>query len=166
MMHEHVLPVTRSARVVTIGPLDQPVDSVWIALHGYGQLGPRFAKRFTSLDDGRRLVVVPEGLSRYYADHQAGLVGASWMTREDRDQEITDYVRYLDDVAAWLPPTAADASRTVLGFSQGSATAWRWLTRGTTRRPDRLVIWGGEVPADLDLTMAAELSAAAEALPL
>jgi len=152
MMHEHTLRVGRSARVVTLGPLEQPVASVWIALHGYGQLGPRFARRFASLDDGSRLVVVPEGLSRYYVDHGTGVVGASWMTREDRDREIDDYVQYLDDVAAWLPAGAASAPRTVLGFSQGSATAWRWLTRGTCRHPDRLIIWGGEIPTDLDLS--------------
>jgi predicted esterase len=39
----------------------------------------------------------------------------------------------------------------VLGFSQGATTACRWTTMGTAR-VDRLIVWGGEVPPDLDLT--------------
>jgi predicted esterase len=44
----------------------------------------------------------------------------------------------------------------VLGFSQGAATAWRWVTLGRSPAPARLVIWGGEIPDDVDLAVAAE----------
>jgi predicted esterase len=49
-----------------------------------------------------------------------------------------------------------------LGFSQGAATVSRWAALGRARI-DRLVLWGGELPPDLDLGLesaAARLRAA------
>jgi len=43
-----------------------------------------------------------------------------------------------------------NARVTALGFSQGTATACRWTALGSSR-VDRLIVWGGEVPPDLDL---------------
>jgi len=38
----------------------------------------------------------------------------------------------------------------VLGFSQGTATASRWLALGHARA-ERLILWAGDVAQDLDL---------------
>jgi len=157
-MREHHLSVPRTARYFVLGEPGPAVREVWFVLHGYGQLAARFLKGFEPLDDGTRLVVAPEALSRFYLD-PAGRdkVGASWMTREDRLAEIADYVRYLDavsaDVLARLEGRAARVH--VLGFSQGTATACRWAALGAVRA-DRLVLWGGEVPPDLDLAAGRE----------
>ncbi len=151
MMQEHHLTVSRTARYVTLGPLDGSARDVWFALHGYGQLARRFARALDPLDDGRRLVVVPEGLSRYYVNHTARLVGASWMTREDRLTEIADYLVYLDRLLDTLRSAIRPgASLTVLGFSQGTATACRWVAAGAPEA-GRLVLWGGTMPPELDL---------------
>ena len=152
-MNEHRLTVPRSARYFTIGASDTPTD-VWFVLHGYGQLAARFLRSFEGLDDGRRLIVAPEALSRCYLDpgeHQK--VGAVWMTREDRLAEIADYVRYLDTVYGEVFERVARSGRTVqvLGFSQGAAAACRWAALGSAKM-DRLIVWAGEVPPDLDLT--------------
>jgi predicted esterase len=150
LMQEHHLPVPRTARYCTLGPPADRAAEVWFALHGYGQLAPRFAARLAPLDRSDRLVVVPEGLSRFYVDEPRGLVGAAWMTREDRLHEIGDYVRYLDLVAAAvLAPAGQTPPIHLLGFSQGSATACRWLERGSVS-PRRVIIWGGEIPPDID----------------
>ena len=149
-MHEHHLRVERTARYFTLGP-ESGAAEIWFVLHGYGQLAERFLRNFAPLDDGSRLIVAPEALSRFYLSHADKKVGATWMTREDRLHEIDDYVRYLDAVAlAVSPPVDADAPRHVLGFSQGCATALRWMTQGHTEAR-RLVLWGGEVPPDLEL---------------
>jgi predicted esterase len=153
-MLEHHLLTPRAARYVTLGAPASEATEVWFALHGYGQLAPRFAHRLTPLDNGQRLVVVPEGLSRFYVDVHRGTVGASWMTREERTYEIDDYVRYLEAVAADVLPAGTAPPIHVLGFSQGSATACRWVERGTIR-PQRVLLWGGEVPPDLDWSRAA-----------
>ena len=148
-MQEHVLSTSRTARYFTLG---HPTDAteLWFVCHGYGQLASRFLERFRALESPRRCIVAPEGLSRFYlTEHPTERrVGASWMTREDRLHEIDDYVRYLDAVHAQV--ASGKARVTALGFSQGTATACRWAAFGSARI-DRLIVWGGEVPPDLDL---------------
>ena len=118
-------------------------------LHGYGQLARFFIRHFQSIDDGTRFIVAPEGLSRFYLPgHQR--VGATWMTKEDRLHEIDDYLAYLDAVAVCvLRALPDDASVTLLGFSQGATTACRWTTMGEIEA-DRLILWAGGLPHDLD----------------
>jgi predicted esterase len=156
---EHHLEVARTARYWTLG--DPAVtQEVWFVLHGYMQLARRFLKRFARSAGSERAIVAPEGLSRFYVRAAPGrhgpssLVGASWMTREDRQHEIADYVAYLDRVQESV--LAPSASVTVLGFSQGAATAARWVTQGRIGA-DRLILWAGFVPPDLDLERAAEV---------
>jgi predicted esterase len=154
---EHHISVPRSARYYSIGGDPRTAPELWFVLHGYGQLAGRFLRHFVPLAGPQRTVVAPEGLSRFYLEGDArDKVGASWMTREDRLTEIDDYVHYLDVVFAEVTrerrPSGGIA---VLGFSQGTATAARWLVRGRARA-DRLILWGGEVPPDLDLGQARE----------
>jgi predicted esterase len=167
-IREHHIPVSRTARYCTLGdPLSQPRE-LWYVCHGYGQLAARFLRRFNSLNDGSRLIVAPEALSRFYIErpgrtHAHSPVGASWMTREDRLSEIDDYIRFLDALHAQLVPPLSSARPlvTVLGFSQGVATACRWVARGSVR-VDRLILWGGLVPPDLDLDSHASVLRALE----
>lgn len=153
-MLEHHLSVPRTARYFTLGARDTARE-VWIVCHGYAQLAARFLERFRALDDGSRYIVAPEGLSRFYLTESPTerRVGASWMTREDRLREIADYVAYLDAVYRDVLGSG-QSPVTVLGFSQGTATVCRWVAMGKAR-VDRLIVWGGEVPPDLDLTPAA-----------
>lgn len=148
-MDEHRLTISRNARYFTLGRLGR---EVWFVLHGYGQLAARFLTAFEPINDGARLIVAPEALSRFYVDHSERKVGASWMTREDRLAEIADYVPYLDAVFRDALGTLERSAVTVhvVGFSQGAATASRWAAQGAAR-PDRLILWGGEVPPDLPL---------------
>ena len=158
MIHEHHLSVRRTARYYTLGPSDSAKE-VWFVLHGYGQLAGAFIKLFELLDDGSRLIVAPEALNRFYLVGPEAMpaaerpVGATWMTREDRDHEIEDYVAYLDDVATGvLEPLRAlgEVPRVVLlAFSQGTATGARWIARGTIR-PRHVVMWGGFLPPEID----------------
>lgn len=156
-MDEHHLTVGRAARYYTLGAAGPATRQVWFACHGYGQLASRFLRRLEPLDDGSRLIVAPEGLSRFYLSERAAerRVGASWMTREDRLSEIADYVRYLDALYdAVISPLARPALHvTALGFSQGAATVSRWASLGRAAI-DHVVLWGGELPPDLDLAQA------------
>ena len=140
---EHRLTIPRSARCFSQG--GEAAAEAWIVLHGYGQLASRFLRNLESLATPTRLVVAPEGLSRFYLDAGGGKVGASWMTKEDRVREIEDYLGYLDLVrATLLPPVPL----TILGFSQGVATAARWALR-TAPAPVRLIAWGGLMPEEI-----------------
>ena len=154
-MQQHHLPTPRTARYFTLGASGDHLRQVWFVCHGYGELAQQFLKHFEVLDDGRRLVIAPEGLSRYYTDHDGGTVGASWMTSEDRLAEISDYVGYLDALYTHVFQQVDRASVTVyvLGFSQGAHTVTRWISHGSAIA-DRLILWGQILPTDLDLEMA------------
>jgi predicted esterase len=104
------------------------------------------------------LLVAPEAMNRFYtvspdkAPARDRPVGATWMTREDRESEVGDYVEYLDALAAEIARAMrSNAAVNVLGFSQGAATATRWITHGRVNAA-RLVLWGGLIPPDSDLT--------------
>lgn len=155
--HEIVVP--RTARYYTLGPTHGFPRELWIVCHGYGQLAGRFLRQFAPLDDGTRLIVAPEALSRFYLDpipmrrnDPAPRIGATWMTREAREAEIGDYVSYLEQVVTEVRhPLAGGAPRiVVLGFSQGTATVSRWLAT-SEHRADQLVLWAGGIPPELDL---------------
>lgn len=128
---------------------------IWFVCHGYGQLAAPFAQDFEPLANAERIIVAPEALSRFYLDSldqsaTARRVGATWMTREDREAEIADYVGYLDAVYdAVLGELPAPGARVhVLGFSQGVATVVRWLALGNARA-DALTLWAGGLPHDV-----------------
>ena len=148
----HHLRVPRTARYYTLGATEAPRE-VWFVLHGYGQLAAYFIRHFRPLLDGARRIVAPEALSRFYLDEASGRVGASWMTREDRLHEIEDALSYLDvlyDRLAAAGLFAGGAAVHVLGFSQGVATACRWVARGHVPA-GRLTCWAGSLPPELDL---------------
>lgn len=149
---QHHLSVTRTARYITAGTISAELQEVWFVCHGQGQLAEYFIKPFQSLtDDGRRLIVAPEALSRFYLDPVQQRVGAIWMTREDRLNEIQDYINYLNTLYEHIfsQIDRQTVKVTVLGFSQGVATVGRWLNAGKAQA-DRLIIWAGQIPAELD----------------
>ena len=75
-------------------------------------------------------IAAPEGLSRFYIRGTDGRVGASWMTRDERLSDIEDHISYLNHWWSSLG-VPSDAEIVVLGFSQGVATAARWLADGS-----------------------------------
>jgi poly(3-hydroxybutyrate) depolymerase len=163
---EHHITVSRTARYHTLGEPSAATREVWFVLHGHAQLSFYFIRGFAGLDDGSRYIVAPEGLNRFYLEQthwkSAGQarVGATWMTRDDREHEIADYVGYLDALYAEVF-TRVPRERVkvvALGFSQGVSTACRWLVRGKARA-DTLVLWAGPIPPEIDQAAAAPLRA-------
>ena len=157
--HTHHLRVQRTARYFTLGGESPGRRAVWFVLHGYGQLAGEFVRYFGDLATPDALIVAPEALNRFYTvavektPARDRPVGATWMTREDRASDIADYVEYLDvlydDVAGPSPDPSLAIN--VVGFSQGAATATRWVTH-TNRRLDRLILWGGLLPPETEVS--------------
>ena len=151
---EHHLSVARTARYQQLGHPSASTRQLWLVVHGYGQLAEYFVRHFAFLhaaDPAGTIIVAPEALSRFYLAGASGRVGASWMTRADRLAEIEDQAAYLslllERLLAECPP---ETQVTVLGFSQGTATASRWLASLAERwRPHQLVLWAGDFPADI-----------------
>ena len=148
-MVEHHIAGPRTARYFTIGTPGAQIGRLWYVLHGHGQLAERFLREFEVLDDGATLVVAPEGLSRMYLRGGNGTIGASWMTSEDRLNEISDYVGYLNLLHSRLIPQLSNPGLaiTLLGFSQGAATAGRWLASGGIAAT-QLLLCGGLLPPE------------------
>ncbi|MEL7121960.1 MAG: phospholipase [Bacteroidota bacterium] len=146
----HKIPVQRTAHFYTIGEPSPEVEYLWIVCHGYGQLAKNFIRKFDVLASPNTLIVAPEGLSRFYWGGVTGEVVASWMTKEDRLDEIADYANMLSQIKDQLTPQLSPKHKTILfGFSQGCATQVRWIM---AKKPeyDALVLWAGAFPEDLD----------------
>ena len=150
--NSHHISVKKTARFHTLGNTTSP-KTVWVVLHGYGQLSTYFIQKFCGLDPDENLIIAPEGLHRFYKNGNSGRVGASWMTKEERQEDISDYVYYLDQVAEKYK--TLNARMIILGFSQGAATASRWVTLGSVQF-DHLVLWSSVFPPDLELKMSLE----------
>lgn len=148
----HTMAVTRQAHYATLGEPGPQVRKLWLVTHGYGQLAKTFINRFTDIVDDETLVIAPEGLSRFYWGGFTGPVVASWMTREDRLDEIADFCRMLDQLYQhYVPLCHPEVEITLLGFSQGTATQVRWIMHSFPHF-HRLMLWAGQLPEDLDYT--------------
>lgn len=139
------------ARYFTLGTLHSKTPAVWLVCHGYGQLASYFIRHFQPLTEAGHYVIAPEGLSRFYLQGFSGRVGASWMTKEDRQTDIDNYVQYLSDVYQ-AATNGTDIPLHLLGFSQGVATISRWaLLSGVPFQ--QLVLWAGVFPPDLPIEL-------------
>jgi predicted esterase len=160
---QHEATFTTRARYQKLGTITPQTQHVWFVLHGYGQLAQYFIRKFRPLEDAGICVIAPEALSRFYLEDvtsrmQSGnnRVGASWMTRENRQMDIDNYIHYLDAVYRQEIPPAHPLRVTILGFSQGAATATRWAVHGQVPF-HRLILWAGIFPPDMDLETGREV---------
>ncbi|MCW3072247.1 MAG: hypothetical protein JWO44_2137 [Bacteroidetes bacterium] len=146
--------IPKTARYFLSAEPSGDTEEIWFVCHGYAQLANYFIKNFEALNNGKVLVVAPEGLHRFYWNGFSGKIVASWMTKEDREDDIRDYVNYLDSVYTEVLSQLKNktAKITVLGFSQGTATVCRWLANNRSHA-DNLVLWAGAFPADMDLQL-------------
>ena len=141
--------VNKKARYYQIGTASKSISKIFIVLHGYAMLSEFFIQKFKNLDDGNTLIIAPEALNRFYIDSNYGRVGASWMTKEERESDIEENIEYLNS----LIKTVCDEighynfKMNILGFSQGGATACRWIF-SSKMKVDNLILWAGDIPQD------------------
>lgn len=120
---------------------------ILIALHGYGQLAQFFFRKFTSLPENWG-VLVPEAPHRFYLLGSSGRVGASWMTKEWRQQDIAENNDYLLQLIEKVRAKYPLASLHLLGFSQGGATAARFYQH-YPQNIKQLILWASVFPPDI-----------------
>ena len=148
-INEHNISIQKNARYCTLGSPSVNTKSVWFVLHGYGHLASEFINNFEIINTEKNYIIAPEALNKFYLKGFYGKVGATWMTKEDRENEINDYVNFLDSVYE-KEITKFDKTKikiNVIGFSQGCPTAVRWLVSGKSN-VDSLTLWSGEFPHD------------------
>jgi len=163
----HRLTVARTARYATVGADVAHTARLWVAFHGYGQTVDTFLAAFADVVPPDTRVVAPEGLSRFYLEAPRAdrghldRVGATWLTREDREDDLRDALGLVHAVVA-REHGAVVAARGVrpalgvLGFSQGVAMSQRWLTvardtpsLGATAHIAQHVLWAGGLAHDV-----------------
>lgn len=136
---------TKTARVFELGEIDS-AHHLLVALHGYGQSAEYFIKKFSDLGDDV-FIVCPEGLNQFYLKGTSGRVGTSWMTKENRTMAIADNQKYLGDLISAYSLKKAFSKITVLGFSQGGASAAR--IDFSKLKVDQLLLWACVFPPDI-----------------
>lgn len=117
-------------------------------LHGYGQLAPFFIRKFFTLEN--TFIVAPEGMHRFYLNGTSGRVGASWMTKEEREDDISDNIDWLNALNKHIRSLGNFEKCLILGFSQGGATAARWFN-STEMDADHLIMWSSIFPPDIEI---------------
>ncbi len=126
----------------------ETVETVLYVLHGYGQQAKYFIRKFQKIE-GSVLVVAPEGMHRFYLQGTSGRVGASWMTKEAREDDISDNIEWLNALDDHITEKYAPKRKLILGFSQGGATAARWNYTEALRF-EAMILWACVFPPDLD----------------
>lgn len=142
-METHFLRTTKTAVVNTFG--DPQLRDVVLLIHGYAQRAEVFLDSFQS-GLKNHFLVAPEGLSAFYPKGLKGEVGASWMTSHNRENEILDYVTYLNNVAAHYDFMNKNVS--VVAFSQGVSTVLRWLKQSTLSFSELFLV-AGTIPDEV-----------------
>lgn len=146
---EHIT-FQKTGRYTTYGNPEK-AEHLVIALHGYGQLATYFIHKFRILDPDKYFVVCPEAPHRFYLSGASGRVGASWMTKEDRLTDINDYITFLDELYGALTAHHYFEEHSLIGFSQGGATASRWIAYGNCSFT-RFLLWAAVFPPDMPAT--------------
>ena len=150
MMIKKAINTAKSGRFFLSQQPHKKITQVWVVCHGYGQLANYFLKWFEPVFNDSTLIIAPEGLHRFYLSGFSGKVGASWMTKEDRETDIIDYITFMDNVINSIKGEInKDYHLHALGFSQGVATITRWICN-TNHQIDSISLWAGEMPKDLN----------------
>jgi len=144
---EKQISYTSTNTYLSLNRLDKDTKNVWFVLHGIGFLSKFFIKYFQGLPKGENYIIAPQAPSKYYLNSKYTHVGASWLTKENRELETENVIRYLDEVYREenIPP---DCRLIILGFSQGVSIAARWVAK--SRIPcNELILYAGGIPEEL-----------------
>jgi predicted esterase len=146
-MTENKLSIEKTIRYYTIGDIEK-ANYLLISLHGYGQLPSYFGRKFEDLSEDI-FIVLPEGMHRFYLEGSSGRVGASWMTKEAREDDINDNLNYLEQLIDLITVKKSFQKIILLGFSQGGATAARYFYERNSI--NHLILWACIFPPDLKI---------------
>ncbi len=131
----------------TLNELSDETKNVWFAFHGIGYLSRYFLKYFDKLPPRQNFIIGPQAPSKYYLNSAYKHVGASWLTKEDREASMETVINYLDSVYA-NEVVPEHCNLIVFGFSQGVSVAMRWVA--ARKIPcNHLVLYAGGIPDEL-----------------
>ena len=150
---KHEIKINKTAVYQTLGEV-KTAKTIWIVLHGYGYLAEFFIKKFNPILNDSTAIIAPEGLSKFYLNGVGvdGRIGASWMTKDNRETEIDDYIKYLDQLYKVIieENETTNLKINIVGFSQGGATASRWIANQKSKC-DNFILWASSFAEEIDL---------------
>ncbi len=122
---------------------------ILVGFHGYGENAERLLEAVVEIPTiSTWHVAIVQALHPFYS-RRTGEVVASWMTKQDREQAIEDNIDYIKRALDRAKGELEIAGPTVfLGFSQGTAMAYRAASRAG-HRCDGLIALAGDTPPEL-----------------
>ena len=144
---ENTVTYSNTTSYTTLNTLSDTTENIWIVLHGLGYLSRYFIRHFDGLPADKNYIIAPQAPSKYYLNTTYTRVGASWLTKENRQQETGNVLAYLDAVLA-AEKLPENCNLIVLGFSQGVSIASRWVAQRKIKC-DQLVLYAGGIPDEL-----------------
>lgn len=148
--NELYLEIPTQLRYIRLGEQKKATHVIYV-LHGYGQLVHYFSRKFHEFQRPNTTLIFPEGLHRFYLQGNSGRVGASWMTKEWREHDIQVNINALNKLHVEVSSQLTPSRVSVIGFSQGGATAARWIENGLIPCDD-FISWASVFPPDLPLS--------------
>lgn len=141
--------IVKTHKYSQLGEFSKKTNTVWIVLHGYGMLSEYFIKKFECILNDRTVVIAPEGSNRFYLENNYYRVGASWMTKLDKEKDIEDNISFIQTLYSNIIDEIGHTNfkLNTLGFSQGGATLVRWIMSNSITI-DSLILWGSDIPKD------------------
>ena len=141
--------IPKTHKYSQLGEFSEKTNTVWIVLHGYGMLSEFFIKKFECILNDSTVVIAPEGSNRFYLENNYYRVGASWMTKLDKEKDIEDNISFIKTLYSNIVDEIGHSNfkLNTLGFSQGGATLVRWIMSNNITI-DSLILWGSDVPKD------------------
>jgi len=131
----------------TLNQRTQNTKNIWLVCHGMGYLSKYFIRHFDTLDPKKNYVIAPQAPSKYYQKDDFKHVGASWLTKEDTQTEISNVLHYLNAVKT--AEALDDGNKLILfGFSQGVSIVMRWLVRAQVSC-SKIVLYAGSIPHEI-----------------
>ena len=151
MPSENFIKIDKTARYSLIGEPNNKIKSILFVLHGYGQLAKDFIQFFKIIQNEKLLIVAPEAMNKFYLKGFTGKVGSTWMTKEDRNNEVKDYVNMLNKIYQSVISKIGNQNvkLNILGFSQGSHTTVRWINISKVK-VSNIIMWSGSLPVDVN----------------
>jgi predicted esterase len=147
MASEKRVSYNATASYSTVNTLTEKTKNIWLVFHGMGYLSRYFTRYFSDLNSEENYIIAPQAPSKYYIGPEFKHVGASWLTREDTQEETKNVLAYVD--AVWKKEQIPSNCRLyVLGYSQGVSIATRWLASRQIQC-DHLVLHSGGIPKEL-----------------
>ena len=141
--------IPKTHKYSQLGEFSEKTNTVWIVLHGYGMLSEFFIKKFECILNDSTVVIAPEGSNRFYLENNYYRVGASWMTKLDKEKDIEDNISFIQTLYSKIIVEIGHTNfkLNTLGFSQGGATLVRWIMSNSIK-VDSLILWGSDIPKD------------------